>query len=89
MKRWSYSLFKDYNQKKKFSRSIFDKHNTWKKSDSVELGDVTLSRDSPCQATHLSLLSCIIYNWRKGSFQKCMIALLTEEVFGGSLPMDQ
>ena len=59
------------------------------KSDSVEQSDVTLSRDSPCQATHLSLLSCIIYNWRKGSFQKCMIALLTEKVFGGSWRMDQ
>ena len=59
------------------------------KSDSVELSDVTLSRDSPYQATHSSLLSCIIYNWRKGTLQKCMMALLTEKVFGGSWPMDQ
>ena len=85
------SLFaaRDISQKRRLRLKNRNSKLMTYKSDSVELGDVTLSRDSPCQATHLLLLSCIIYNWRKGSFQKCMIALLTEKVFGGSLPMDQ
>ena len=85
------SLFaaRDISQKRRLRLKNRNSKLMTYKSDSVELSDITLSRDSPYQATHSSLLSCIIYNWRKGSLQKCMMALLTEKVFGGSCPMDQ
>ena len=58
------SLFaaRDISQKRRLRLKNRNSKLMTYKSDSVELGDVTLSRDSPCQATHLSLLSCIIYN---------------------------
>ena len=53
------SLFaaRDISQKRRLRLKNRNSKLMTYKSDSVELGDVTLSRDSPCQATHLSLLA--------------------------------